>query len=97
MVIALSLLRTIKNLLQACPPIIFLRFSQESIPKSLVKKKITFHKVIQRLLKPCPFYTLKRKNIIGGHAWRNFFIVRSKLEAFAIYVVKQACGHDIMA
>ena len=25
----------------------------------------------------------------------TFFMVRSKLEAMAIYVVKQACGHDI--
>ena len=66
-------------------------------PKTFGEKKITFHKVIQRLLKPCPFYTLKRKNIIGGHAWRNHFIVHSKLEALAIYVVKQTCGDDIMA
>ena len=30
-----------------------------------------------------------------GHAKQHFFMVRSKLEAKAIYVVKQACGHDI--
>ena len=36
-------------------------------------------------------------NILGGHAWRNFSMACSKLEAMAIYVVKQACGNDIMA
>ena len=36
-------------------------------------------------------------NIIGGHAWRNLFMACSKLEAMAIYVVKQACGNNIMA
>ena len=35
-------------------------------------------------------------NILGGHAWRNFFMACSKHEAMAIYVVKQACGNDIM-
>ena len=39
----------------------------------------------------------KRINIPGGHAWRHFFMACSKLEAMAIYVVKQACGNDIMA
>ena len=39
----------------------------------------------------------KHNNILGGHVWFNFFIVRRKLEALAIYVVKQACGHDIIA
>ena len=39
----------------------------------------------------------KRINILGGHAWRHFFMACSKLEAMAIYVVKQACGNDIMA
>ena len=36
-------------------------------------------------------------NILGGHAWRNFSMACSKLEAMAIYVVKQAGGNDIMA
>ena len=39
----------------------------------------------------------KRINSLGGHAWHNFIMVCSKLEAMAIYVVKQACGNDIMA
>ena len=39
----------------------------------------------------------KRINILGGHAWRHFFMASSKLEAMAIYVVKQACGNDILA
>ena len=39
----------------------------------------------------------KRINRPGGHAWRNFFMACSKHEAMAIYVVKQACGNDIMA
>ena len=37
------------------------------------------------------------KHILGGHAWRNFFMACRKLVAMAIYVVKQACGHDIRA
>ena len=36
-------------------------------------------------------------SILGGHAWRNFFMDCSKLEAMAVYVVKQACGNDTMA
>ena len=36
-------------------------------------------------------------NIIGGHAWRNFFMACSKLEAMAIHVVKHGCGNGIMA
>ena len=39
----------------------------------------------------------KRIDIPGGHAWRHFFMACSKLVAMAIYVVKQACGHDIRA
>ena len=39
----------------------------------------------------------KRINILGGHASRHFFMTGSKLEAIAIYVVKQACGNDILA
>ena len=39
----------------------------------------------------------KRINRLGGHAWRNFFMAFSKREAMAIYVVKQACGNDILA
>ena len=30
----------------------------------------------------------------GGHAWRHVFMACSKLEAMAIYLVKQACGND---
>ena len=29
-----------------------------------------------------------------GHAWRQVFMACSKLEAMAIYLVKQACGND---
>ena len=36
----------------------------------------------------------KRNNIPGGHAWLHFFMACSKLEAKAIYQVKQACGND---
>ena len=36
----------------------------------------------------------KRINIPGGHAWRHFFMACSKLEAMAIYLVKQACVND---
>ena len=67
-----------------------MRFSQGSIPEILVWKKITIYKVIQRLIDPCE----KCNNILGGH---DLFLVRSKLEAMAIYVVKQAFGNDIMA
>ena len=30
----------------------------------------------------------------GGHAWRHVFMACSKLEAMAIYLVKQAGGND---
>ena len=33
----------------------------------------------------------------GGHAWQHVFIACSKLEEMAIYLVKQACGNDILA
>jgi hypothetical protein len=36
-------------------------------------------------------------NILGGHVWRHFIMACSKLEAMAIYEVKQACGNDILA
>ena len=36
----------------------------------------------------------KRINFPGGHAWRHFFMDCSKLEAMAIYQVKQAYGND---
>jgi hypothetical protein len=29
-----------------------------------------------------------------GHAWGHVFMTFSKLKAKAIYLVKQACGHD---
>ena len=42
----------------------------------------------------------KRINIslinIDGHAWQHFFMTCSKLDAMAIYLVKQACGNDIL-
>ena len=38
----------------------------------------------------------KRIDILGGHAWRHTFMAYSKLEAMAIYVVKRACGNEIM-
>ena len=44
-------------------------------------------------IEPCD----KRINIRGVHSWRHFFMACSKLEAMAIYVVKQACGNNIMA
>ena len=37
----------------------------------------------------------KHINIPCGHAWSNFCMTGSKLVAMDIYVVKQACGHDI--
>jgi hypothetical protein len=37
----------------------------------------------------------KRIDFLGGHAWEHVFMARSKLEAMAIYLVKQACGNDI--
>ena len=33
-------------------------------------------------------------NVPGGHAWRHVFMACSKLEAMAIYLVKQVCGND---
>ena len=39
----------------------------------------------------------KHNNIPGGHAWRHVFMVFRKLETMAIYLVKQACGNDILA
>ena len=39
----------------------------------------------------------KRNNIPGGHAWRHLFMACNKLEAMAIYLVKQACGNDKQA
>ena len=39
----------------------------------------------------------KRIYRLGGHAWRNFLMACSKLEAMAVYAVKQACCNDIMA
>ena len=38
----------------------------------------------------------KRVNILGGQHWRNFLMACSKLVTMAIYVVKQACGNEIM-
>ena len=54
MAIASSLLQVIKKYRQACPPGILMHFSQESIPESLVNKKIKIGKVIQHLLKVTP-------------------------------------------
>jgi hypothetical protein len=36
-------------------------------------------------------------DISGEHAWRHGFMACSKLEAMAIYIVKQACGNDKLA
>ena len=36
----------------------------------------------------------KRIDYLGGHAWGHVFMACSKLEAMAIYLVKQACGND---
>ena len=55
---------------------------------------VNFEYVFTKLLGIDPFE--KRINRLGGHAWRHFFMACSRLEAMAIYVVKQACGNDIM-
>jgi hypothetical protein len=39
----------------------------------------------------------KQINIQGGHAGRHISMTCSKLEAMAIYLVKQACGYDKLA
>ena len=39
----------------------------------------------------------KRIDYPGGHAWGHVFMACSKLEAMAIYLVKQACGNDKLA
>ncbi len=39
----------------------------------------------------------KFNNVPGGHTWQQAFMACSKLEAMAIYLVKQACGNDILA
>ena len=36
----------------------------------------------------------KRIDYPDGHAWGHVFMACSKLEAMAIYIVKQACGND---
>ena len=33
---------------------------------------------------------------LGGLAWRYIFMACSKIEAMAVYAVKQACGNEIM-
>ena len=50
----------------------------------------TFTKLSE--IDPCE----KHIDMLGGHAWRHIFMAFSKLGAMAIYVVKQACGNDIM-
>ena len=42
-------------------------------------------------------YPCEKRMIPDGHAWRHFFMACSKLEAMTIYLVKQACGNDILA
>ena len=44
-------------------------------------------------IEPCE----KRITIPGGHALQHSFTACTKLEAMAIYLVKQACGNDILA
>ena len=41
----------------------------------------------------------KRINILGGHAWQHFLwlVACRKLEAMAVYLVKQAFGNDKLA
>ena len=56
MAIASSLLQALKICCQSCPPGILMRFTQGSIPESLVNKKknlkkIKIDEVIQHLLK----------------------------------------------
>ena len=36
-------------------------------------------------------------DMLDGHSWQHIFMACSKLEAIAIYVVKQAFGNDVMA
>jgi hypothetical protein len=38
----------------------------------------------------------KSIDMLGRHAWQHIFMACSKLEAMAIYEVKQACGNEIM-
>ena len=38
----------------------------------------------------------KRIDYPGGYDWGHVFMACSKLEAMAIYLVKQACGNDIL-
>ena len=38
----------------------------------------------------------KRIDMLGGRAWRHISMACSKLGAMAIYVIKQACGNEIM-
>ena len=35
-------------------------------------------------------------DMLGGHAWQHIFMACSKLEAMAIYVVKQTCGNEVL-
>ena len=38
----------------------------------------------------------KSIDMLGGNAWRHISMACSKLGAMVIYVVKQACGNEIM-
>ena len=39
----------------------------------------------------------KQTNILGGHAWRHIHMACSKLEAMAIYLIKQFWGNHILS
>ena len=56
---------------------------------------VNFEKKITKLSGIAPWE--KCINRLGGDTWRNFLMGCSKHEVMAIYVVKQACGNDIMA
>ena len=81
-----------------------MRFSQGSIPESLVKQ-LWFQQILNNFVNFELYLTKnsgidpyeKRINIPGGHAWQHVFMACSKLEAMTNYVVKQACGNDILA
>ena len=64
---------------------------------------VTFNKILSILIffffftklseiDPCE----KRIDMLVGHAWRHIIMACSKLGAMATYVVKQACGNEIM-
>ena len=85
-----------------------MHFSQGSIPKSLVKKNknsqyysMFFESQLSVFFSPNFQGLILVKNVLiyytGWAYLPQFLMACSKLEAMAIYVVKQACGNDILA